>query len=281
MEQCRRSSFGEVARAAPTELVAVSAAGAAKVRKRVAAAKAAHEDASARAARLRGCLESRPLAAFDSRPGPSEEAASAPPCIALVKVSAQGAMAKLRKHSFKVCHDPRDFIDLVVEHRGRAPKHGHLVLASAVALTDFAITGRLLAVLLGTYLADPQDVLARGSACGRQLRQRCNKPGPPLRVAVSANVCTNTPSVPAILQRIATLPGSKLQYLSESKLRKDFSAGIKKKEKQPWKHRRLMSEDVEKNNVSKKFQPVYANIAEFQQACEAGTLRDTLCPGLG
>ena len=48
------------------------------------------------------------------------------------------------------------------------------------------------------------------------------------------------------MQRIATLPGSKLQYLSEKKLCKDFSQAIGKKEKLPWKHRRLMCEQAEK-----------------------------------
>ena len=81
------------------------------------------------------------------------------------------------------------------------------------------------------------------------------------------------------MQRIATLPGSKLQYLSEKKLCKDFSQAIGKKEKLPWKHRRLMCEQAEKKNAKKKLQPLYANAADFLHACEASVLRDALCPG--
>ena len=86
--------------------------------------------------------------------------------------------------------------------------------------------------------------------------------------------------MPGILQRIATLPGSNLQYLSEKKLCKDFSQAIGKKEKLPWKHRRLMCEQAEKKEASKKLQPLYANAADFLHACEASALPDALCPGL-
>lgn len=279
-EQRRRSSFGEVSRAASTEPVAVSAAVATKVRKRARDAKAAHEEADARAAMQRGRCHAKPLAAFTGRQGPSDGAASAPPGIALVKVAAKDAFAKLRKHNFKVSHDPIDFIDQVLRSRVRSPNRGHLVLASAVAHNDFAVAARLLAVLLGTYLADPADFLRRGSKCGRYFVPRYNLPGPPLRVAVSAAVSINAPSVPGILQRIATLPGSNLQYLSEKKLCKDFSKAIEKKEKLPWKHRRLMCEQAERKNASKKLQPLYANAADFLHACEASVLPDALCPGL-
>ena len=165
-EQRRRSSFGEVSRAASTEPVAVSAAVATKVRKRARDAKAAHEEADARAAMQRGRCHAKPLAAFTGRQGPSDGAASAPPGIALVKVAAKDAFAKLRKHNFKVSHDPIDFIDQVLRSRVRSPNRGHLVLASAVAHNDFAVAARLLAVLLGTYLADPADFLRRGPSAG-------------------------------------------------------------------------------------------------------------------
>ena len=161
-EQRRRSSFGEVSRAASTEPVAVSAAVATKVRKRARDAKAAHEQADARAAMQRQRCNAKPLAAFTGRQGPSDGAASAPPGIALVKVAAKDAFAKLREHNFKVSHDPIDFIDQVLRSRVRSPNRGHLVLASAVAHNDFAVAARLLAVLLGTYLADPADFLKRG-----------------------------------------------------------------------------------------------------------------------
>ena len=84
--------------------------------------------------------------------------------------------------------------------------------------------------------------------------------------------------MPGILQRIATLPGSNLQYLSEKKLCKDFSEAIKQKEKRP--HRRLMREQAERNTASKKLQPLYANAADFLHACEASVLPDAFCPGL-
>ena len=132
-EQRRRSSFGEVSRAASTEHVAVSAADATKVRKRARDAKAVHEEADARAAMRRGRCHAQPLAAFTGRQGPSDGAASAPPGIALVKVAATAACAKLREHNFKVSHDPIDFIDQVLRSRARSPNRGHLVLASAVA----------------------------------------------------------------------------------------------------------------------------------------------------
>ena len=98
----RRSSFGAVSREASSEQVAVSAAVAAKVRKRARDAKTAHEEAPARAARARARCNSKPLTAFSSRQGPSDEATSAPPGIALVKVAAQDALAQLRKFSFQV-----------------------------------------------------------------------------------------------------------------------------------------------------------------------------------
>ena len=280
-EQRRRSLFGEVSKAACSEPVAVSAAVATKVRKRAMDAKAAHEQADARAARQRQRCNAKPLTAFTGRQGPSDGTASAPPGIALAKVAAKDACAKLRKHNFKVCHDPLDFIDQVIRSRVRHPNRGHLVLASAVACNDFAVAAGLLAVLLGTYWADPADFLQRGSKCGRYFQPRYNQGGPPLRVAVSAAVSINAPSVPGILQRIATLPGSNLQYLSEKKLCKNFSKAIRKKEKVPWKHRRLMCEQDERNKASKTLQPLYANAADFLHACEASVLPDALCPGLG
>ena len=116
--------------------------------------------------------------------------------------------------------------------------------------------------------------------CGRYFVPRYKLSGPHLRVAVSAAVSINAPSVHGILQRIATLPGSNLQYLSEKKLCKDFSKAIEKKEKLPWKHRRLMCEQAERKNASKKLQPLYANAADFLHACEAIVLPDAFCPGL-
>ena len=125
-EQRRRSSFGEASRAASRELVAVSAAVATKVRQRARDAKAAHEEADARAAMKRGRCHAKPLAAFTGRQGPSDGAASAPPGIALVKVAGTDACVKPRKHHFKVIHDPIDFIDLVLRSRIRSPQPGTL-----------------------------------------------------------------------------------------------------------------------------------------------------------
>ena len=279
-ERHRGSSFGAVSRDACSEQVDVSAAVVAKVRKRARDAKTAHEETTARATRARATCNSKPLTAFSSRQGPSDEAASAPPGIALVQVAAQDALAQLRRYNFKVSHDPIDFIQQVLECRVRAPRRGHLVLASAVAQNDFAIAARLLAALLGTYLADPGGFLERKSACGRQFEPRFSRPGTPFRVAVSAAVATKYPTVRGVLQRMSTAPGSKLQFLSEQKLLKDFTKAAKKKEKAPGKHRRIMCEEAERIGVRKKLRPLHAPAVDFLHACGARTLPDALCPGL-
>ena len=155
-----------------------------------------------------------------------------------------------------------------------------MVLASAVAQNDFAIAARLLAALLGTYLADPGCVLKRESACGRQFEPRFSKPGRPCRVAVSAAVATKYPTVRGVLQRMSTAPGSNLQYLSAQTLIKDFTKAATKKEKALWKHRRIMCEEAERIGVRKKLQPLYAHTADLLYACGARTRPDALCPGM-
>ena len=211
--------LGNVAARVGREEIVASAAVQARVAKRLGAADAKPAKAA------------KPARAFVSRDagGAKDVEDSAPAGVAL---ATQRLQPRLERFHFKVTHDPVEFVRVVSRVRGRAPKCGHLALVPTGIRTDFSLAARLAAALMGAYKTSPTDYDSRGLQCsGSQFKPFYKQSGDisSFSVAVSATLAAQFPTVPAVLRRVATCPGSRLVFYQERDLQKQFKKATKKK----------------------------------------------------
>ena len=124
----------------------------------------------------------------------------------LLRKTGSVAMRPLR-----IVHDAVDFFQRVRE-RAAASARGDLVLAPPMADNDYTIAARLVASLVGAYLAEAKDYLSKGARCGCQFEPRWNKRGAALQVAVTDGVAAEFPFVPSLLRAAAAAGGSSIEY---------------------------------------------------------------------
>eukprot|EP00959_Pyramimonas_sp_CCMP1952_P315613 6605846-Pyramimonas_sp.AAC.1 len=87
-------------------------------------------------------------------------------------------------------------------------------------MTDFDVSARLAAALLGTRRADPTEFAEKGRASTSAYAPRWRQTGPLFRAAVSDALAREFPSVPALLRGAAVAPGSKVELYTPKKLHK-------------------------------------------------------------
>ena len=146
--------LGGVAARVGAETVVASEAAQAKIVKRLAAAA---RPAAPKPPKIRKAFVSRDTG------GNKEAEHSAPAGVALATTGK--LQPRLRRLSFRVTNDPVEFARLASRVRARAPKCGHLALVPNGVRTDFSLSARLAAALLGAYKVTPTDYDSRGLAC--------------------------------------------------------------------------------------------------------------------
>ena len=138
-----------------------------------------------------------------------------------------------RKHTlqFRCTHDPVDFVRMSVAASAarRVVEVGHLVLAPISEISDFAVSARIAAVLLGSYYADPRDFVAKGKLCGCQYIPQLTNSKSTYYMAVSPAINATFPSVAPLLTSLARIPGSSLELHSVRNLEKRYLKTIKHK----------------------------------------------------
>ena len=101
-----------------------------------------------------------------------------------------------------------------------------------------------------------------------------------MKVAVSATIGERFPTVPALLRRVASCPGSRLACNEERGLQKQFKKASKKKAT-AWKNHRVMCTEEEWEETQKdtgKYKILYAHVEDFCILFER-VERDGVCPG--
>ena len=191
------------------------------------------------------------------------------------------ALAQATKQRFKITFEPLEFIDLVLKTRARAARREHLVLVTAAALTDYAMAARLVSAFLGTYRADPTDYVKKGAVCGSAYASRYDRKGLCFKTAVSAAFADAFPTAVSVLRRLATAPFSRVEFLTEKKLLKEFrkqpaaGAAPAPAHKRP----RVFSNEQDRRSAKRKYAPAYSTVDEYLSSADIGKIRDTVCPG--
>ena len=116
--------------------------------------------------------------------------------------------------------DPVDSVTKVA----RIPRtrgKGHVVLGP-LAATDFAVCGSIAAAFMGCFQAATKDFL-EAKPRGVTYKERYRDPARIFRIAVSAGLAEQLPTLSGLVRGIAQAPGDHLHfYLSEEQLEKDF-----------------------------------------------------------
>ena len=218
----------------------------------------------------------------DRRSGHSESK-SAPPGVALVRATDVAAVAQAKKQRFVVTSDAVEFIEKVLSARARTPRKEHVVLVTPAAVTDFAVAARLVAAFLGTYRADPAQFLKGEADCGCAFQPRYNRKGACFKAAVSASFIEAFPTAVSALRRIATAPGSRVELMSEKKLKKAFPTAVRADAKESpnaaHKRMRLFSNCQDRQTAKKKHKALYSTVDEYLSSADISKTRDSVCPG--
>ena len=146
--------------------------------------------------------------------------------IMLVRLQDQEARRKATQLKFHLTSDPVDFVDKVVKAPARHQKV-HVVLAALVD-TDFSLSARIAAALMGGFYATPQDFLAQDeSRRGIMYAVKHRDLRDSFHVAVSASLEVELPTLSPLLKAIAQAPGSCFKlYASERRLCRFFKRTV-------------------------------------------------------
>ena len=151
----------QVADANARNPVAATAHAVAQVAKRGAKAKTRNLRGADAAAKARGKRERKVMHTATQPPQGRDAnlAAARSAGIALVRLADGGARDAAVRLRFEVTSDPLDFA-LKVSRSPVSEKKGHLVIASPVD-TDYSISARIAAALLGAFCTMPKDFLVK------------------------------------------------------------------------------------------------------------------------
>jgi len=147
--------------------------------------------------------------------------------IALVRLADWGAREAAARLRFEVTSDPLDFA-LKVSRSPVSGNKGHLVIASLVD-TDYSISARIAAALLGAFCTTPKDFLVKdGPPAGIQYSEKVKTSTATFRVAVAAGFASEFPTVPLFLRVVAMSPGSCWKFHNSAhKLCKWYAKAVK------------------------------------------------------
>ena len=177
------------------------------------------------------------------------------------------ARRKAQLLRFSLTSDLLDFVAQVIKIPA-TKKKGHVVIAP-LADTDYALSARIAAALLGCFYVTPKDFLSGDETKnGIMYTQVYNDPKRSFHVAVSAALAGELPTLPELLRAIAVAPGSCLKYyLSERKLCKSFQKTIKtasKREQTKIQQRTcVLSKHGDGDDVKAKYKVLYISPQRF------------------
>ncbi len=250
----------------------------ARVAKRDAPARARHTRGVEAAAKARTKREET-VAQSSARPRQGRDEHLAPvrkPGIMLVRLQDEEAGRKAQQLRFQLTSDPLDFVAKVAQVPV-STRSWHVVLAPLVD-TDFSLSARIAAALMGGFYATPQDFLCKGeSPRGIMYTEKYKSSKESFHVAVSAALADELPTLPQLLRAIAMAPGSCFMFcLSERKLCKFFKKTVKKAPRMQ-KSIFVLSKKEDRHTVQKKYRELYINPRSFLLRFDAS--ERAVCPG--
>ena len=258
---------------------APTAACAARAQKRAADEEDRNMQGEARAAKARKKLQDRVIRPQVEKSGAGDvgDLPSIPAGVALVREKDKRAAALARRLRFSCTNDPAEFVRKVVAASATRKKQGHVVLAPVAESTDFAVSARVSAVLLGAYHADARDFVAKGKTCGCQYVAQWQRPKSTYKLALSDALAAEFPTLPAVFRALAAAPRSSFELYSEERLAKLYKKEVKQ-------HPRcirnmcVLATEAERDAAPEKVRPVYQLRSGF---CRMFThaRQNAVCPG--
>ena len=222
------------------------------------AAQETRRHGAAGAAHARAKREAHVVQPLVRRPQDAAVAASAVPAgFLLAWPSDHRARRVAQNLGFHILDDPVDFARKV---GAAAIRKGHVVLAPVCEDTDYAVCARLCAVCLGAYLADSRAFCRKGRSCGVQYEDLCHGGGQGFKVAVSARLASQMPTLPLLLRALAEVPRGSFAFYSEHKLGKVFR---KAKTSREVLKMAILSLLPDRATADKKVQGLYRAVAAF------------------
>ena len=148
-----------------------------------------------------------------------------PAGILLVLPTEEAAIRKARRLGFKLTHDLVEFVSLVGKHP-RTSRKAHVVLAPIDGKSDYAVCAHLAAVTMGAWFTNARSFVSDGRTGGCQYEERCRTRRRMFKLAVSADLQAQSPSLMVCLRTVAQVPGGTFELHSATRLIKLFSAGV-------------------------------------------------------
>ena len=267
---------------APNEGVAAASACAERVAKRLSGEQLRFCESAAAAAKARAKRDDHVTRSRVQPARPRDKEPARPAGVILLRAATASiddsrAVRRARALHFETTHDPVVFVRKAAASTARTNR-GNAVLASPSEISDYAVCARIIAVVMGAYFAEAKDFLNKGRACGCQYKGKYRESQKTFRVAVSATVAQEFPTLPHVLKAIAMIPGGCFEYYAPENLCKLYKQKVKT-------HPRIgqtmcvLSTDVDKDAASKKTQPIFLNRGQFVKRFEESLPR-AVCPGL-
>ena len=230
------------------------------------AAQETRRHGAAGAVQARAKRDTRVVRPLVRRPEDAAVAASAapPPGFLLALAGDRPARQVAQRLGFHILDDPIEFARKVGAAATR--RKGHVVVAPVSEDTDYAVCARLCAVCLGAYLADSRS-FCRKRMRGVQYEDLCHTGGAGFKVAVSARLASQMPTLPLLLRALAEVPEHKLGKVFRKA--KTSREGLKMA---------ILSLLPDRATADKKVQGVYRTVAAFS-AQHAVVKSGAGCPG--
>lgn len=207
-----------------------------------------------------------------------------PAGILLVLPTEQAAIRTARRLGFKLTHDPVEFVSLVGGKRPRTPRKAHAVLAPIDGKSDYAVCAHLAAAIMGAWFTNARTFVSDGRTGGCQYEERCRARCRMFKLAVSADLQAQSPSLIACLRTVAQVPGSTFELHAAERLIKLFSKE-QKKNKREYKRTdavaanwALLSLPSERSTAPSGVQLVYRSVPAFISLV-GRVNREAWCPG--
>ena len=230
---------------------------------------------AAGAVKARAKREAHVVKPLVRRPQDAAAAASAalPAGFLLALPSDRRARRVAQNLGFHILDDPVDFVRKVGAAASRRVGAGHVVLAPVCEDTDYAVCARLCAVCLGAYLADSQ-AFCRKRSRGVQYEDLCHTGGAGFKVAVSARLASQMPTLPLLLRALAEVPRGSFAFYSEHRLGKGFR---KAKTSPELLTMAILSLLPDRATADKKVKGVYRTVETF--TAQHAVVKRAGCPG--
>ena len=200
----------------------------------------------------------------------------------MVLPTEQAAIRKAVRLGFKLTRDPVEFVSEVGKRPGSSRK-AHVVLAPIDGQSDYAVCAHIAAAIMGAWFTDAKSFVSDGRSRGCQCEERCKTRRSLFKLAASADLRVECPSLVLLLRAVALVPGSTYELHSEQKLIKLFSKHQKQRKREKkrldtvatnW---AVLSTAGERANAEKGIQMLYRPVPAFIR--HVGRLnREAMCP---